>query len=86
MVVGQVLPGVDHSVHVCFHQISNDIDVLVASLGRRAGHINQRDDVLMVKEFQKLDLTHNSLCIDKILKGLGHLFDGDLALGGVIIS
>jgi len=73
-------------MHVRLHQVGNDVDVFVAGRGRRAGHINKRDDVFVVKEFQKLDLTHNSLCIDKILEGLGYLFNGDLALSGVVVG
>jgi len=40
----------------------------------------------VVKEFQKLDLTHNSLRVNKIFESLGNLLDGDLALGGVVVG
>ena len=52
VVVGQVLPGVDDSVHVSLHQISDDIDVFVASLGGWPGYFEKVNDVFVVEELQ----------------------------------
>ena len=38
-------------MHISFHQVSDDVDVLVANLGGRLLHINQSNDVFMIKEF-----------------------------------
>jgi len=86
VVVGQVLPRVDHAMHVRLHQVRNNVNVLVASLAGWLRHINQRDDVLVVEEFQKFDLAHDSLGIDQIFECLGHLFDGHLRLRGVVVG
>ena len=86
VVISQVLPRVDHSVHVSLHQVSDDVDVLVASLSRGPSNVDQGNDVIVVKEFQKLDLTHNSLRVNKVFESLGNLLDGDLALGGVVVG
>ena len=39
----------------------------------------------MVKELQQFDLPHNSLGVNKILKGLGDLLDGDLDFALVVV-
>lgn len=51
VVVRQVLSRVDHSVHVCLHQVRNDVDILVACLGWWLLHVYQPNDVLMIEEF-----------------------------------
>ena len=51
MVIRQILPRVDNSMHVCFHQVSNDVDVLVAGGSWWFLNINQPNNVLMVEEF-----------------------------------
>ena len=86
MVVGQVLSGVDDSVHVSLHQISDDIDVFVASLGGWPGYFEKVDDVLVVEEFQKLDLSDDTLGVDQVFESLGDLLDGDLDLAFVVIG
>ena len=51
VVISQVLSGVDHSVHVCLHQIRYDVDIFISCLGGGPLHVHQSDDVLMVEEF-----------------------------------
>eukprot|EP00355_Strombidium_rassoulzadegani_P007892 CAMPEP_0168620054 /NCGR_PEP_ID=MMETSP0449_2-20121227/6929_1 /TAXON_ID=1082188 /ORGANISM="Strombidium rassoulzadegani, Strain ras09" /LENGTH=106 /DNA_ID=CAMNT_0008661027 /DNA_START=610 /DNA_END=930 /DNA_ORIENTATION=- len=84
VVVGQVLPRVDHSVHVGFHQVSDDVNVLVASLCRRLLNVYQSDDVLMVEELEELDLSYDSLGVDEVFKGFGDFFNGYLRLDAVV--
>ena len=86
MVVGQVLSGVDDSVHVGLHQISDNIDVLVASLSRRSGHLEEVNDVLVVEELQKLNFSDDTLRIDQVFESLGDFLDGNFDLALVVIS
>ena len=51
VIIRQILPRVDNSMHVCFHQVSNDVDVLVAGGSWWFLNINQPNNVLMVEEF-----------------------------------
>lgn len=64
VVISKILARVDDSMHVRLHQICNDVDIFVAGLGGRLCHIDQSDDVLMLKEFQKFDLSYDSLCVN----------------------
>ena len=50
MVVRQVLPRVNDSMHISLHKIGDDIDILKADLRRRLLHINQPNNVFMIKE------------------------------------
>ena len=86
MVVCQILSRVDHSVHISLHQLSNDVDVLISCHVGRLGHIEHLDNVLMVKEFEQADFSHNSLRINKILESFWHFFYGYFAMADVIIS
>ena len=73
-------------MHISLHQFCNDVDIFVASAGWWLGNIYHLDDVLMVKELQQLDLSHNSLSIDEVLEGLWNLLDGYFDLVFVIIG
>ena len=53
MIVGEVLPRIDHSVHVCLHQICNNVDILVAGLGGGPLHVHQSNNVFVIEEFYK---------------------------------
>ena len=86
MVIGQVLARIYHSVHISLHKFSYDIDIFVVSLGRGLGNIKKLDDVLMVKELQQLDLSHDSLSINQVFKSLWNLLDSNLDLVVVIIG
>ena len=86
MVVGQVLPGVDDSVHVSLHQICDDVDVFVASLGGWPGYFEKVNDVLVVEELQKLDLSDDTLGVDQVLECLGDLLNGDFDLALVVVG
>ena len=53
MVVCQILTRVNDSMHICFHQISNNINVFISRLLWWFLHIHQPDNVLMIEEFQR---------------------------------
>ena len=53
VVVRQVLPGVYDPVHICLHQVCNNIDIFVASGAWRFLHVYKPDDVLVVEELCK---------------------------------
>lgn len=86
VIVRQVLPRVNDTVHVRLHQLSDDVDVFVTGGGRWLSNVDDLDDVLMVKEFEQLDLAHDSLGINQILEGFGHFLDGDFAVSYVIVG
>ena len=64
-------------MHVGFHQLGNNVDILIVSLLRRLGHVQHLDDILVVKELKQTNLSHNTFRIDQILEGFWHFFDGD---------
>ena len=51
MIVGQVLPRVNDSVHIRLHEISDDVDIFVANLRWWFLHVHQTDDIFVIKEF-----------------------------------
>ena len=73
-------------MHVSLHQFCDDVDVLVVCGSRRLCHIEHLDNVLVVKEFQQADLTHDTLSIDQIFESFWYLFDGNLAVVHVVIG
>ena len=86
MIVSQVLSGVDNAVHIGFHQLGDNVDVLVIRLLWWLGYIKHFDDVFVVKELKQANLSHDTFCINEILEGLGHLLDGNFLVGDVIIG
>ena len=86
MIIRQVLSRVYDSMHISFHQISNDIDILKTCGRGWLLNIDQTNDVLMVKVLQQLNLTHDSLRIYQILKRIRHFLDRYLILWRVIVS
>ena len=78
VVIGQVLSGVNDTVHIGLHQLSNNVDVLIPSGRRWPGDIQNFDYIFVLKEFQKADFSNNTLGIDEILESLWHLLDGNL--------
>ena len=86
MIVSQVLSGVDNAVHIGFHQLSDNVDVLVIRLLWWLGHIKHFDDVFVVKELKQANLSHDTFCINEILERLGHLLDGNFLVGDVIVG
>lgn len=84
MVVGQILPRVNDSVHISFHQVRNDVDILVAGHGGWLLNVDESNDILVVEEFEQFDLTDNTFGVDQVFEGLGHLLDSDLGLDGVV--
>ena len=73
-------------MHVSFHQLSDNVDVLVVSPCGRLGHVQHLDNVFVVKELEQADLPDNTFRIDEILKRLWHLLDGNFLVRYVIIS
>lgn len=73
-------------MHVSLHQIGDDIDVFEASLGGWPGYFEKVNDVLVVEELQKLDLSDDTLGVDQVFESLGDLLDGDLDLAFVVIG
>ena len=85
VLVAEVLSGVDHPVQVCFHQVCDDVDVLVARAARGPLHVHQTYDVLVVEKSEQLDLTEDTLRVDQVLEGLWHLFYRHLRVGLAVI-
>ena len=65
-------------MHVSFHQLCDNVDVLVVRLGGRLGYIEHFDNVFVVEELKQSNFSHNTLGIDKILEGFGHFLNGNL--------
>ena len=55
MIVCQFLTGVDNSMHICLHEVGDDVDVLVTRWCRWLLHINQSNDIFMIEEFYTKD-------------------------------
>jgi len=85
MVIREVLSRIYDSVHIGLHQVCDDVDVFESCLGRGSCNFNQVDDVLVIKEFQKLDLSDDTLCINQVLESLADLLDSNLDFALVII-
>jgi len=86
VIVGKVLSRVDHTVHICLHQLRNDIDIFEAGGGRWLRHIKHLDNVFMLEELKQTNLTHNSLGVDQVLEGLRNFLNRHLAVVDVIVS
>ena len=64
-------------MHVSFHQLCDNVDVLIVRLGGRLRHINHFDNVFVVKELKQANFSHYTFCIDEILEGLGNFLNGN---------
>jgi len=73
-------------VHISLHQIGDDVDVIEASWLWWLLHVDQADDIFMIKELQQFDFSDDSLCVDEIFKSLRHFLDCNLSLDGVVES
>ena len=51
MIVGQILSGVNNSVHIGLHQISDDVNIFVSCGCWWFLNVHEPDDVFVVKEF-----------------------------------
>ena len=51
MIVSEVLSRVNDSMHICFHEVSNDVDIFESCLSWWLLNIHQTNNVLMIKEF-----------------------------------
>ena len=50
VVIRQVLPGVDDSVHVSLHEVCDNVNIFETFGGRRLLDVDEPDNVFMVKE------------------------------------
>ena len=64
-------------MHVSFHQLCDNVDVLVVRPGGRLGYIEHFDNVFVVEELKQANFSHNTFGIDEILEGLGNFLNGD---------
>ena len=85
MIVCKVLSGVNDAVHISFHKLCNDVDILEAGLSWWFGYIKYLDNVLMVKEFEQSNFSHNSLRIDQVFESIGYLLNSDFLLRSMVI-
>ena len=51
MIIRQILPRVDNSMHICFHQVSDDVDIFITGGSWWFLNVNQTNNVLVIKEF-----------------------------------
>ena len=51
VIIRQILPRIDNSVHISLHQVSDNIDIFVSGLGWWFLHIHKSNDIFMVEEF-----------------------------------
>jgi len=86
MVVSQVLSGVNDAVHIRLHQFRNDVDILEPSGCRGLGNVKDLDNILVVKELEKADLSDNTFRIDQVLKSLGDLLDSHFDAANMVVS
>lgn len=73
-------------MHVCLHQLSNDVDVLKARPGGWFRNVEDLDDVFMVEELKQLNLSDDTLRVDQVLESLGDFLDCNFDLGIVVKS
>ena len=85
MIVCKVLSGVNDAVHISFHELCNDVNILEASLRWWFGYIKYLDNILVVKEFEQSNFSHNSLRIDQVFKSIGYLLNSDFLLRSMVI-
>jgi len=86
MVIFEILSWINDSVHISLHQIGDDVDVIEASWLWWLLHVDQADDIFMIKELQQFDFSDDSLGVDEIFKSLRHFLDCNLSLDGVVES
>lgn len=76
MLVSKGLPGCDYPIHIRFHEISHDIDVLeLCGTGWNCHDVDNIDDIFVSVEVTKeLDLPHYPLGVHKIAEYVPNLF------------
>lgn len=57
MLISKLLLRVDQFVKVSFHQLCDDVHVLITNFLRRLLDIEKSNDVLVIKELQDFDLS-----------------------------
>ena len=99
VVIRQILPRIDHSVHIRLHQVRYNVDVFVPSWRWRLLNIDQRYNVLVVEKLytytytlggndeltEQFDFTHYAFGIDQVFESLGHFLNSHFDFGLVVI-
>ena len=51
VIIGEVLTGVNNSMHISFHEIGDDVNIFIAGRSRRLLDIDKTNYIFMVEEF-----------------------------------
>ena len=51
-------------MHIGFHQLCNNVNVLIVCLLGWLGHVQHLDYILMIEELKQTNLSHNTFRID----------------------
>jgi len=51
VVIGEVLTGVNNSMHISFHEIGDDVNIFITGGSRGLLDIDKTNYIFMVKEF-----------------------------------
>jgi len=84
VIIRQILSGIDDSVHICFHQVGDDVDVFEPCRSRWFQNVHHSDNVLVVEKLKQFNFPDNSLCIDEVLKCFRYLLDSNFCLDRVV--
>jgi hypothetical protein len=66
-------------MHICLHELLNQINFCEVIKARRAEYVKDGDDVFVLKMAEKFDLAKGAEAKHGVIKG-SYSFDGDLAL------
>lgn len=84
MVIGQFL-GSDHSVHIGFHELLNEIYLVEGLIVSGFLDIENTNDVLVVEVSKQLHFSEGTQTKHAVVEG-GNLLDGDLLAGWFVKS
>jgi hypothetical protein len=60
-------------VEVSFHQLCDDVNIVIARPRFRLHEVDQRNDIFVLEVLQHLDFPENSLSIDQVLESILNL-------------
>ena len=80
MLIAQVLPGIDDSMHIGLHEICYYVYVFVPRRRRWPLYVYEPNHILVIKELQKFNLSYDPFCINQILKCFRYFLYGNLLL------
>jgi len=84
MLIAQVLPGIDDSMHIGLHEICYYVYIFVSRRRRWPLYVYKPNHILVIKELQKFNLSYDSFGINQILKRFRYFLYGNLLLEGAI--